>query len=133
MLILKKRVKRCLRLPVTLRSYDSVSLLKCSIWKEVGIVQLGTEIAHKTSKSHLMTHSVPGIPSAYPLTDTDTLCSQTHSSSLKAITWCSLYWGLFSVMSHMFNCAWEANKRWKHLNVEKVTVFCIKIDEHFYY
>lgn len=71
---------------MTLRLYDSVSLLKYSIWKEVGIVQLGTEIAHKTSKSRLMTHSLPGIPSAYPLTDTDTLCSQTHSSSLKAIT-----------------------------------------------
>lgn len=60
---------------MTLRLYDSVSLLQYSIWEEVGIVQLGIVIAHKAYKSHLMIHSIPVIPSAYPLPDTDTLGS----------------------------------------------------------
>jgi hypothetical protein len=54
--------------------YDFITLLKSkAIWKEVTLVQVGTEIAHRIQKSHLMIHSFPVISSADSLTDADTL------------------------------------------------------------
>lgn len=63
-----------------LKLYHFVSLLKSAATgkEEAASTQVGTEITHRSQKSHLMTHPFPVIPSTDWLTDADALHILPH-------------------------------------------------------